>query len=262
MLKRGDIISNIENKSVESIVDSLKKYYPASNETTRLRDISRDILWYDNIRQVISRPNNEEKSYALIDDNNIGYVNLKTIKNEDISVIKREFINTKGIIIDIRNGVSDVFLHPLISFFYLKDSPVVKYTKLNPNNPGEFNFTETYYWPKIGNSTYHGSLVVLVNEDVQSTYEYYTMAFQAGNNTTLIGSPTAGANGNVSEIVLPGGLKTKFSAIGIYYPDGRETQRLGIIPDIEVKQTIQGIREGRDELLEKAIEVIRQQNLN
>jgi C-terminal processing protease CtpA/Prc len=47
------------------------------------------------------------------------------------------------------------------------------------------------------------------------------------------------------------------SSVGIYYPDGRETQRIGIVPDIEVKPTIQGIRVGRDELLEKAIEIIK-----
>lgn len=46
------------------------------------------------------------------------------------------------------------------------------------------------------------------------------------------------------------------SGIGVYYPDGIETQRIGIVPDIEIKPTIQGIKEGRDEVLEKAIEII------
>ncbi len=46
------------------------------------------------------------------------------------------------------------------------------------------------------------------------------------------------------------------SGIGVYYPDGKETQRLGIVPDIELRPTIKGIRENRDELLEKAIEII------
>lgn len=47
------------------------------------------------------------------------------------------------------------------------------------------------------------------------------------------------------------------SGIGIYYPDGTETQRVGIVTDIEVKPTIDGIKAGRDELLEKAIELIK-----
>jgi C-terminal processing protease CtpA/Prc len=36
-------------------------------------------------------------------------------------------------------------------------------------------------------------------------------------------------------------------------PDGRPLQRVGLIPDIEVKPTLAGIRAGRDEVLERAI---------
>jgi C-terminal processing protease CtpA/Prc len=50
------------------------------------------------------------------------------------------------------------------------------------------------------------------------------------------------------------------SGIGVYYPDGTETQRVGIVPDIEIRPTIGGIRNGKDELLEKAIELINLQN--
>jgi C-terminal processing protease CtpA/Prc len=46
------------------------------------------------------------------------------------------------------------------------------------------------------------------------------------------------------------------SGIGVYYPDGTETQRIGIVPDIEVKPTIQGVKDKRDELLEMAIKII------
>ncbi len=41
-----------------------------------------------------------------------------------------------------------------------------------------------------------------------------------------------------------------------YYPDKSETQQIGILPDIEVKSTIQGIRQGRDEVLEAAIKYL------
>ncbi len=57
-------------------------------------------------------------------------------------------------------------------------------------------------------------------------------------------------------ILLPGGVCSYFSGIGIYYPDGTETQRVGIIPDIYVWPTAKGIKDGRDELLEKALELI------
>ena len=46
------------------------------------------------------------------------------------------------------------------------------------------------------------------------------------------------------------------SGIGVYYPDGTNTQRIGIVPDIWVEPTINGIKQGKDEVLKKAIEII------
>ncbi|WP_057938599.1 hypothetical protein [Algoriphagus resistens] len=55
------------------------------------------------------------------------------------------------------------------------------------------------------------------------------------------------------------GYRTGISGIGIFYPDGTETQRKGVKIDIEANPTIEGIAAGKDEILEKAIEFI---NLN
>lgn len=280
-LKIGDIITHIGGKSVESIVDSIKKYYPASNEAARMRNIAGDLLRsneqtlsisYISSNQLKQREiylekkshlqryiykKNTTKCYKFINEN-IGYISLKSIKNEDINKIKEDFKNTKGIIIDIRNYPSTFVVFTLGSCFVSNSTPFVKFTNGNINSPGEFIFTSAL---EISQSRepYQGKLVVIVNEETQSSAEYHAMAFRAGSNTTIIGSQTAGADGNVSEIVLPGGLKTMISGLGVYYPDGRETQRVGIIPDIEVKPTIKGIREGRDELLEEAIKIIEQE---
>jgi C-terminal processing protease CtpA/Prc len=103
---------------------------------------------------------------------------------------------------------------------------------------------------------YKGTVVILINETTQSSAEYTTMALRNAKNAIVLGSTTAGADGNVSSIYLPGGIYTMISGIGIYYPDGRETQRIGIVPDVELRPTIEGVKEGRDELLEKAIAII------
>jgi C-terminal processing protease CtpA/Prc len=97
---------------------------------------------------------------------------------------------------------------------------------------------------------------VLVDEVTQSQAEYTTMAFRAAPQTMVIGSTTAGADGNVSQIPLPGGLRTMISGIGVFYPDKTPTQRVGIVPDIVVRPTIAGIKAGRDELVEEAIRQI------
>jgi C-terminal processing protease CtpA/Prc len=82
------------------------------------------------------------------------------------------------------------------------------------------------------------------------------MAFRAGLNTTIIGSTTAGTDGTARQIYLPGNLKTMITGYGVFYPDGKQTQRVGIVPDIIISPTIKGIKNGKDEVLDMAIEII------
>lgn len=46
------------------------------------------------------------------------------------------------------------------------------------------------------------------------------------------------------------------SGIGVFYPDGTPTQRVGIVPDLEVRPTIAGVRAGRDEVLESGVSFV------
>lgn len=279
-LKIGDVITKINGIPVDTIIKEKSKYYPASNIPTKLRDMSFDMLRSNSQQITVSfrsedliehskklklypkeelniyyyYPTSDAKSYKMLNDN-IGYITLQTIKNDDISNIKKEFKDTKGIIIDIRNYPSTFVPFLLGSYFVSSFTPFVKLTHGNIDNPGEFTFRKELKIPSKG-QTYKGKVIVLVNELSQSQAEYTAMAFRAGENTTVIGSTTAGADGNVSTIMLPGGLRTSISGIGVYYPNGEGTQRVGIIPDIIVKPTIEGVKNGKDELLERGVELI------
>lgn len=282
-LKVGDIITQIEGKDINNIIDSLKHYYPASNILQKKNNIANDILrthnntlllkyvsngkiqqknistenrnyWLKNLQSA----NKNTVNYKIIDDN-IGYINLSAINKDDIPIIKRKFANTDGIIIDLRIFPPDIF-HLLAPFFVSETKEFARQTWANPNNPGEFILSPIYKIPKA-NEQYRGDLVVIINEDTGSNAEYSAMAFRAGDKVSIIGSNTAGYDGNISKIILPGGLITYFSGNGVYYPDGGETQRVGIIPDIKVEPSINSIKENRDELLERAVYIIKN-NLN
>lgn len=281
-LEVGDVITKINGKSVATITKGKLLQYPASNIPSKLRDIGHDILRSNDtqLELTLTRNGSElnktlplfdkdsldtyrwyrrdtvSKSYKML-PNNIGYIFLGNIKKEDVEEIKTQFKNTKGIIVDIRNYPSDFVVFSLGEFFAPKGSEFVKFTTGSLSTPGEFRFGQTL---KVGSKSkdkvYQGQVIVIVNELTQSSAEYHSMAFRSGPNTTVIGSTTAGADGNVSRIDLPGGLRTMISGIGVFYPDGTPTQRIGIVPDITIAPTVKGIREGRDELLEKAVQLI------
>jgi C-terminal processing protease CtpA/Prc len=95
-----------------------------------------------------------------------------------------------------------------------------------------------------------------------SQAEYTSMAFRVAPDATVLGEATAGADGDVSPVFLPGGVSTMISGIGVFYPDKRQTQRIGIVPNFEVKPTIAGVRSAKDELLQEALRQILGNTLN
>ena len=73
---------------------------------------------------------------------------------------------------------------------------------------------------------------------------------------TIVGSPTAGANGNVVAFTVPGGFRIAFTGMRVTGHDGQAQHHLvGITPDVPLEPTIAGVRAGRDEVLKRALAI-------
>lgn len=278
-LLKGDEIVKIDNKDLSEIIKDHLKITPASNYPTQLRNMSAILLQSNNssvnvtlkrdgdIQQrslktyttgEMMRTNMEasqKKSFSLLPQD-IGYLYLGTIKNAELPAIFKKLKGTKGLIIDLRCYPSEFTVFTLTKYLMPEPKAFVKFSIAESFMPGLFINSEPL---KVGSENpnyYRGKVVILVNETTQSQAEYTTMALRVTPGAIVLGSTTAGADGNVSPISLPGGISTMISGIGVYYPDGTETQQIGIVPDVVLKPTIEGIKEGRDELLDKAIEII------
>ena len=272
-IKVGDEITKINGKTITELVQQFNPQIRASNMDGKYRQLASMLLHTkeEKVNLEINQKNiiinsislsdyyqkDDLKSYKLL-TKDIGYINLEYIKSADIKEIPKELFQTKGIIIDIRNYPNDNIFMELSQIFSDEIKPFSKSLIPNLENIGEFIFTKNEQTIRRSNYNYKGKIIVLVNEETQSNAEYTTMALQATGKTTVVGSNTAGADGNISFIILPGGFKTSFTGLGIYYPDGKETQRIGLVPDVYVKPTIKGVKEGKDEVLEKAIQLIEQ----
>ncbi|WP_082577882.1 S41 family peptidase [Flavobacterium sp. Root186] len=106
---------------------------------------------------------------------------------------------------------------------------------------------------KINPDYYKGNVILLVNEKSISHSEFTAMTLKVAPKATVIGSQTAGSDGRSYRFEIIKGIWTSFTTYGVFYPDKKETQRIGIVPDIEIKPTILGIQQGKDEVLERAI---------
>jgi len=275
----GDNITRINNKLVPYIVENNLKYTPASNYPTQLRDLAKKLLRTNdtilniefvrnnkyeikNIKTFTTKEINIYKKYQDKDtcfkfiNEEIAYLYLGSIKSSYLPDIFNKIKDTKGLIIDLRCYPSEFIVFSLGKYLMPKRTEFVRFSNGSIEKAGQFTFTKSLKVGKKNKDYYKGKVVILINETTQSSAEYHTMAFRVAPKATVIGSTTAGADGNVSAFYLPGNIRTMISGIGVYYPDGTETQRIGIVPDIVIKPTIEGIKNNKDELLEKAIELI------
>jgi C-terminal processing protease CtpA/Prc len=94
---------------------------------------------------------------------------------------------------------------------------------------------------------------MLIDERTLSQAEHTGLFLEAANGTRFVGSPTMGANGDVTVIALPGRVTMSFTGQAVRHADGRQLQRIGLVPDVPVRPTIAGVRAGRDEVLERAV---------
>ena len=165
-------------------------------------------------------------------------------------------MDKKGLIIDLRCYPSHFIVFSVGKYLMPEPTEFVKFTFSSLAQPGQFVFSDPLEAGETREDYFKGKVIILINEITQSNAEYTTMALRVAPRATVVGSTTAGADGNVSQITLPGNVNTMISGIGVYYPDGTETQRVGIVPDVEVHPTIAGMRTGRDEVLERAVELV------
>lgn len=273
-LKLGDIILKINDKDISTETKENLKYVSGSNKNIKNRytyngilkgtedKVTLSIIRGDqNLQLKVNRYNfdtfnyyNNPKTikYQSINDD-IGYINMASIKGEDISDIFKSFENKKSIIIDLRNYPA--FIYKLFSMYLNSEKrDFVKIYSPNINYPGKFIYKKNLQ-TNSSKKAYKGKVIILVNEESLSRSEFTAMAFQTADKVITIGNQTAGADGDVVVFEYLGGFKTAISGNGVLYPDGTETQRKGIKIDIEIKPTIEGLRQNRDEVLEKAIEI-------
>ena len=79
---------------------------------------------------------------------------------------------------------------------------------------------------------YTGKVVLLMDETSQSQAEFTIMSLRQAPGAVVVGSPSVGADGDALYISLPGGCRTRFTTIGVLTPEGEETQRVGVRPEV------------------------------
>jgi len=191
---------------------------------------------------------------------NIGYADLSLLSVAMVDSMFEMFRNTRGIIFDDRGypqGTAWAIAPRLTDKATVGAASFQRPVVMSPDSTEGTTYKFVQYTPTTSKWRYHGRTVLLVDERTVSQAEHTGLFLEAANRTTIIGSPTMGANGDVTFVVLPGGLAVSFSGHDVRHADGRQLQRIGLQPDILIRPTLAGVRAGRDEVLERALEFLK-----
>ncbi len=279
----GDVIVAVDDVPVDQLVDAWSPYYGVSNRSALLRETYRALLRGPegavDVRverdgeqlnlQLEREPfvyrgqrthDRDGDTFQMLSDD-VAYLKLSSVSQQSVPDYLTAIAECRGLIVDIRNYPSDFVVFALGQHFVDEVTPFARFTHGDLEAPGTFVWSDPIELSPV-EPFFDGKVVILVDESSQSQAEYTAMAFRAGSNAIVIGSQTAGADGNVSSIPLPGDHRTMISGIGVFYPDKSPTQQIGIVPDIVAMPTIAGLRAGRDEVLERAVAEIMQDDID
>lgn len=288
-IKVGDVVLTVDGEPVEKRREHLARYIASSTPQWLMRLVHFRLLLgqkdtvvnlrvqgADNQIREVALPRSQsimdpklaavlQRTTPIIQvlPSGFGYVDLARLPAGDVDKMFDAIKNTPAVIFDMRgyphgtawsiaprltekkNVVAAQFSRPLLEAKNLSDSEYAE---------GSFSFAQRI--PERKGDVYHGKVVVLINDDAISQSEHTCLFFESVTDVTFIGTPTAGANGDITFMVLPGNLQVSFSGHDVRHADGRQLQRVGIQPTIKVAPTIRGTIEGGDEILERAVKYL------
>ena len=275
--KVGDIVISIDGIPVEQMLLNEEEYISGSPQWKRVNSLRRfgygkegttaklQIMRNGQILKMEAVRNNKERlsepGRPIIEEieNDIFYVNLDKAEMDEIREKMDDLANAKGVIFDLRGyprGNSEVISHLLIepdtSSAWMRIPQIIY-----PDQENVVGFTKHGWHMQPKEPHVKGKVVFLTDgraisyaESFMSFIEYYKLA-------EIVGQPTAGTNGNVNPFELPGGFQVMWTGMRVVKHDGSQHHLIGIQPTVPVQRTIQGLIEGRDEFVEKALEIIR-----
>ena len=278
VLQPGDVILRLNGVNMQEIIRRRREYISVTDENKLVNAMGYYLLRSpeQKIELTILRGDEElnltvegseqfymarilpQQSHHIL-EGDIGLIQPAYLASEkDIRNVMDEFAGTNGLIVDLRQP-SAVTMHEVLGEYLIKERTAFALWRYPSwTIPGAYAQYDLRYIGG-GGLKYDRPVVLLIDERTQSHSEYTALALSAGENVTLMGSDTVGSDGNVTLLAMPDGNILQFTGWGVLTAQEDHTQRIGISPDIRVDYTVQGISEGRDELLEAAVQFLSNQ---
>lgn len=188
----------------------------------------------------------------------IYFVDLDRASMEEIRDYLEEIAAANGVIFDLRGypyNNHDVLRH-LLNRPDIPNS-LMQIPKVIYPDQKDIIYESRKWYLQPASPQIEGKVVFITDARAISYAETFLSFVEHYKLGEIVGQPTAGANGNINRVSLPGDYTFAWTGMKVLKHDGSQHHLIGIQPTIQVEKTLQGVREERDEFLEKALEIIR-----
>lgn len=199
----------------------------------------------------------------------IGYIHISHMEGIGIRETRKfmkEFLKKcqgfKAIIIDIRDnyGGLERIGDQIASVFLAEKKHVSNGYKRKRKSHDSFGKAKPYYCKAVNKEPFTGEVIILTNDRTRSAAENFIMTLMDLPNVTIIGDRTEGILGEAKIGILPYGWIYGVNNYKTLTPEGVNYEDIGIHPDYLIQNKISDIKLKNDPLIDKAIELINNQN--
>jgi C-terminal processing protease CtpA/Prc len=273
--QKGDIILSVDGRDAEKSLIQAEAYISGSPQWKRHRALglfafgpvgSTAVLKIRRGKEIIEVAAERNRRQAIQEfdrapleevEDGIFYVDLDRADWPAIQARIQEIAAAKGAIFDLRGypkGNHQVIAH-LLTEKDTSDAWMRIAQVIYPDQEKVVGFQHLGWLIKPAQPHIQGKVVFITDGRAISYAESFLSFIEHYGLGEIVGGPTAGANGNVNPFDLPGGFRVVYTGMKVVKHDGSQHHTIGILPTVPVQRTLRGIRENRDELFDKALEL-------
>jgi hypothetical protein len=188
----------------------------------------------------------------------VWYVDLTRARMAQIQPVLAKLASATGVVFDVRGYPTDAGFAILRHLTSTAEADRWMHVNKIVGPFGASAGWESMGWNLQPATPRIAGAVAFMTDGRAISYAESVMGYVADRKlATIVGGPTAGANGNVAAFPVPGGFSVSFTGMRVTGHDGQAPLHLaGVKPDIAAAPTLQGLRAGRDEVLERALAAI------
>ncbi|TQF67839.1 S41 family peptidase [Pseudoalteromonas luteoviolacea] len=214
--------------------------------------LTTDKLFYNIYYSAIDKYTHFDQPTYQVLDNNIHYLDLGKVTNDELPSLVEKLETASGIIVDLRNYPDDWFAWQ--NFLMAIHDGKIEGPEFNIRVSNHPNYEQRHVFnldlSRQGTSKKLNKPMVVLSSRYSISRNEFVLAFFQNLDIPVVGEVTQGINGDMTQVYYGGGgpnrLVVSFTGAEARQADGSKLIGVGVQPDIVVSPTVEDIVNNHD----------------